>query len=149
MGRMLRPAHPVSFRGQGGGTWLREHRVKWPDHFPDDCPPPESIDANGHTVYRLVGSNPPTKTDFRSYYDKGRAEGCQARGLSVFLDRASAQRLMEIVPAMRERQIARADLGPGMGRIARTPSGRFERHHTLWVVEGPPIPLTELFRVVG
>jgi len=62
--------------------------MDWPNHFPEDCPPNATKDADGEEVYRLVDQNPPSDLDFISHrlrYPKREfSDECKACGLSIF-----------------------------------------------------------------
>ena len=103
--------------------------------LPDDCPPDAADEiTEPRIVYRLVWHDPPTDGDFRSQ----RAENphqifpgvteCQARGLSVFLNRADAERRTRI-GRLQGAMIGAVTLTRGAGRIAKT--GR-RSHYTWW-----------------
>ena len=94
--------------------------------LPDDCPPEEAAEIDApRVVYRLVRNNPPTDDDFRSQRAE-RAERnfrniteCQARGLSVRTELASAVDLMGL-RTMRGRMLCQVQLDHGSGRIMQT-----------------------------
>lgn len=103
--------------------------------LPEDCPPDAAAQVEQDlAVFRLVRTNPPTDSDFRSQ----RAEKptqvfagvteCQARGLSVHTQRSDSVRARKL-PSLRGRLICRILLRSGAGRIQQTarPS-----HHTWW-----------------
>ena len=104
--------------------------------LPDECPPDEAeeIDAP-RVVYRLVRSNPPTDDDFRSQLAERpdrifrNITECQARGLSVRTDLASAVKLMGL-RTMRGRMLYQVRLDNGAGRIMQT--GEDPDHTTWW-----------------
>lgn len=124
----------------------------WPPHFPEACPPDDSIEANGD-VYRLVSGEPPKKEDFVSHWIKypekrkqyealGRA--CEACGLSVFRSSEDAQRISRRVQHL-PKKISVATLDPSMGRMKNTFSAE---HYTWWI----PVSVREpalLFRNVA
>ena len=90
------------------------------ESLPDDCPPEEAAEIDApRVVYRLVRNNPPTDDDFRSQRAE-RAERniseCQARGLSVRTELASAVDLMGL-RTMRGRMLCQVQLDHGSGRI--------------------------------
>ena len=103
--------------------------------LPDDCPPAASEEiTETRTVYRLVWHDPPTDCDFRSQ----RAENpdlvlhnvteCQALGLSVFFNRADAER-RSLNGKLRGAMVGEVTLTRGAGRIAKTGT---RSHHTWW-----------------
>lgn len=109
--------------------------MKYREPMPEGCPPDvaEEIVEVQH-VFRLVLSSPPTEADFQSQ----RAEKpdrnfvdvneCQASGLSVFVRRYDAERLLKM-PKMRGRKVCRVLLNTGAGYIQKTGKSS---HHTWW-----------------
>lgn len=64
----------------------------FPDFFPTDCPPTDATEAGG-VYYRLVGDDPPSQDDFRTYAELGlrpKDDFCLRCGLSMFPTVASA-----------------------------------------------------------
>lgn len=120
--------------------------MNWPSHFPKTCPPDDSLEASGD-VYRLVGGEPPKKEDFISHWVKSphnrkvyaaKGKACEFCGLSVFRTMEDARRLSRRVRHL-PKKIAKATLGPSMGRIKNTGN---EDHCTWWVptsVKNPAI----------
>ena len=103
--------------------------------LPDDCPPDAAEEiTEPRIVYRLVWHNPPADRDFRSQ----RAENpdlvlhyvteCQARGLSVYLTRADAERRARN-GRLQGAMVGEVTLNQGAGRIAKTGT---RSHHTWW-----------------
>ena len=109
--------------------------MNYREPLPQGCPPAaaEEVSATWR-VFRLVRTNPPADSDFRSQ----RAEKpsrrfrsvteCQARGLSVFTARKDAARALKL-PSQRGRLLCRVQLEADAGHIQQTnrPS-----HHTWW-----------------
>ncbi len=113
--------------------------MEWPDHFPENCPPPEATEARG-IAYRLVKNNPPEDGDFISHKLLHPEEGykgktCQACGISVYRDKNDLLKMQNRIPAMRGGHIAEGNLNPDIGKILATPS-HGNSHHTLWVFSG-------------
>lgn len=112
--------------------------MKWPNDFPEGCPPGDAQLADG-TVYRVVMNNPPTYEDFFSYkvinphMDYG-ARDCQARGLSVYRVAADANQTRRRVPALRSGMVAEGNLDAEMGVIKDAPMNG-NSHITWWVPE--------------
>ncbi len=109
----------------------------WPPHFPESCPPDDSIEAEGD-VYRLVEGEPPKKEDFVSYWVKSpekrkkyKALGfaCEFCGLSVLRSLEDAKRLSRRIQHL-PKKVAVATLDPSMGRMKNTFS---TKHYTWWV----------------
>lgn len=118
--------------------------MKFPDHFPAECPPPDARLAEGK-VYRLVCRTPPTSADFRSWWHMypGRKwttdKECEACGLSVLSDKNDAlAKLLRRSPYGRKQWVAVAELAltPSCGRLMATPSNNSRCHCTWWVHEG-------------
>ena len=111
--------------------------------LPDDCPPEAAEEiTKPRIVYRLVRHNPPTDDDFRSqraekpYLELRNITECQARGLSVFANRADAERGARI-ERFHGALVCEVTLNRGAGRIAKT--GR-RSHHTWWPLADFDIP---------
>lgn len=96
----------------------------WPPHFPEACPPDDSIEANSD-VYRLVSGEPPKKEDFVSHWIKYPEKRKhyevlgEACGLSVFRSSEDAQRISRRVQHL-PRKISVATLDSSMGRMKNT-----------------------------
>jgi hypothetical protein len=110
--------------------------MKFPTHFPNQCPPATASDATGDP-FRLVDNNPPTASDFISYhllgkkYDK--AKHCEACGLSVFVREEDVRQFLKAIPFFRKKHVAKGTVAADWGKVAQT--GRFS-HHTWWIPEG-------------
>ena len=131
---------PREAEGEDGGV----HVVLWPESFPAECPPVDSVPARGE-FYRLVATALPSADDFRNHHEllavggvRGRywSDDCDAAGLSVFSSREETEYLRESTGAMRRKKIARGKLD-GLGRMKHTPHPPKKRtHHTWWVPVG-------------
>lgn len=119
--------------------------MNYPDHFPDDCPPPSSKFAFGK-FYRYIDKKheKPLQKDFLSYRqsspDKKPPDGvseCQYCGLSIYSSLTDAKNLSKKIPAFRKRKkLAVGTLSQEFGKIKPTPSNNTgESHHTLWLYE--------------
>jgi len=129
--------------------------MDWPSHFPPECPPPESADANGD-VYRIVNGKKPAEGDFVSYWflkpqmraralEAGNTDkACQLCGLSVYLTLADIERLQRRVRHLGKGQIAVGHLN-GEGKLLDTGDGG---HHTWWISRQLEKPW-ESFKVVA
>lgn len=109
----------------------------WPSHYPVQCPPKEAFSFDG-SLFRFINRNSPVQKDFKSYYDskpgqdwKGKA--CQARGLSVYKTVEDCKEMMDLIPALRKKKLAVAQIDHNCGLLANTPSTHSERHCTWWV----------------
>lgn len=112
--------------------------MSYRETLPEGCPPDASVEiAVEMCVFRLVKASSATLDDFRSQRAekpgavfKGVTE-CQARGLSVFRERADAVQKALLLPRFRGFHVCLVRLSAGAGRIQQTfqPS-----HHTWWPV---------------
>lgn len=121
--------------------------MEWPEHFPQGCPPPDAMDAEG-PFFRIVTSDPPTEGDFKTHWELGR-EGppCLRHGLSGFRTFDEVALFREVIPGFRKRRVARAELKPELGKLKNTPTKNSKGHHTWWVPEGI-IRLEQYFVVI-
>ena len=127
----------------------------WPAYFPADCPPGEASTANGN-FYRVVKTDPPQPTDFRSVYEidprrarkivaEGHKTKCETMGLSVYANLSDAAGCVRKFRRLGEK-IVRLSLTPDSGLEIHSPSREFESHHTWWKPEGfDPIGQSRLF----
>ncbi|MFN0118971.1 MAG: hypothetical protein ACKV2V_00555 [Blastocatellia bacterium] len=108
--------------------------MRYSEPLPEDCPPAEAEEITAaRTVFRLSRSNPATLEDFRSQRAEQpetpfKVRECQARGLSVFADRADIEQVKKI-HKFRNWSICHVQLKDGAGCIEQT--GR-PSHHTWW-----------------
>lgn len=111
----------------------------WPEYYPAQCPPEDSHPAAG-VFYRLVDELPPADVDAKSHLElkleghkrfKTRkfSDDCMASGLSVFAEFESAVAKKELIPALRDKKVAKGDIS-GPGKVKRT--GEDPGHHTWW-----------------
>ena len=113
---------------------IRSTAGKYREPLPADCPPDEAQKITVQmVVYRLVRTNPPTMSDFRSQraekpYSKFQVSECRARGLSVFAKREDSQHAAKL-PSLRGRLICEVRLEPDAGPIQHTGP---RSHHTWW-----------------
>jgi hypothetical protein len=108
----------------------------WPDHYPQSCPPNNSIELNG-SVYRFINGANPTERDFYSYYERQPdkdwgVDACKARGLSVLRTFADCGEMRKAIPALRKKRVAKASISIATGLVASTPSNSCEGHCTWW-----------------
>ena len=109
--------------------------MKFPTQWPDDCPPPDAVDADGE-VFRLAKNDPPTPEDFVTHFESGRlpkAPACLRGGLSVFRELGDAIHLRSLFPKL-GKKVARGTLHPSHGKAKLTPS-RQPTHTTWWPYE--------------
>lgn len=124
--------------------------MKWPEFYPENCPPEDAEPASG-TFYRLVEYNPPQAKDFKSVFEENPEQFTHIPmvkrcGLSVHTDPRDSNQLKKRVRKFRNRQIAEGRLNSTLGMIQHTPSAE-ESHHTWWVPIGAEPWL--VFNVIG
>ena len=110
--------------------------MKWPEFFPESCPPQDSSDATGG-VYRLINGSTPGKRDFKSYREINPSKPyevpeCQVCSLSVYTDKAGIIQLKNRVPATRKKSVSYGELNASYGKIKHTPY-KGDSHHSWWV----------------
>lgn len=127
--------------------------MKWPDYYPDNCPPAEAEPASG-IVYHLVQYNPPQVEDFVTYYqeDPNFFQSnphliCKGCGVSVYTDLKDIRRLKKRYKKFKNRQIAEGNLNPTLGVMKHTPSNRRKSHYTWWVPVG--VEFVDIFKVIN
>jgi len=116
------------------------------------CPPEHAEPASG-SIFRLVSPRLMKPNDFLSFKERnpGKNYGnkeCQSRGISVFLTQEDCDKAKAIVPALRKKDIAVADLQDPIGHLAATPSHNTKNHHTWWI-PGNSSRVIGLFEVVS
>ncbi|MCK5172430.1 MAG: hypothetical protein KAR47_03515 [Planctomycetes bacterium] len=115
--------------------------MKFPKYFPTQCPPGDCSEVSG-TFYRVIKGDIPVREDFlphwllrphkqKDWIKNGKA--CEACGLSMNPTLEDLKRKGDFVPSLRDRNIAKGTLEPGMGKIKSTPSRIDATHHTWWV----------------
>ncbi len=109
----------------------------YPQHFPSDCPPPQSDIASGE-FYRLIQD----PKDFLSWREENpnkecspTLSECQACGVSIHSSLDDIKKLSLRIPRLRNRKIAKGFLKGEMGKIKHTPSKNEKSHHTWWIPE--------------
>ena len=110
--------------------------VKFPNDWPEDCPPIEAEDAEG-VVYRICKKDPPAESDFLSHFETGRmkhAPPCLRAGLSVLRTIGDARHLARLFPSLGA-FIAQGRLRPEHGKTAPT-KGKVPSHSTWWPYDG-------------
>lgn len=110
--------------------------MSYREPLPEGCPPIDATEiTDERVVFRLVASNPPTNSDFRSQraerpaavFPPGISE-CLARGLSVHTERNDSEKL-RLLPRFRRRAlVCRVRIKAGAGRIQQT----FQPSHQTW-----------------
>ena len=106
--------------------------MNWYEELPLNCPP-EAAYAPKATYFRL-GSIPPDDSDFWSHrrrfpHKKFHVDECIARALSIFDDQNAAERLKQLLPAMRLKPIFQIDFTEKDGLIQQTGN---DLHHFSW-----------------
>ena len=122
---------------------------KWPDHYPERCPPSTAEEVSGK-IYRFTNRTNPKHKDFLSYYELHPVKDCgkkvcNARGLSVFANEEDCRVAAATIPALRKKHLCVAELPKEAGVVADTPSNNIANHKTLWSLLGPQ-ELADLFR---
>jgi hypothetical protein len=108
----------------------------FPSEWPDNCPPSDSDDASG-TIYRIVKTNPPARTDILSLFEENRPIAdllCQSCGVSVFRELRDAVHQRKAYRRL-GKLIAVATLTAECGKTKLT-SGRQPTHTTWWCACG-------------
>lgn len=109
--------------------------TEFEEYLPEGCPPQDTAVCEG-VWFRLVHSNPPAESDFRTYFEQDKrpeANPCLRCGLSCFSSREAAEALMERFPKIGE-FVAHGELSSTEGVVQQT--GNDEAHHTWWPARG-------------
>jgi len=111
-----------------------EKRMKFPDYFPEGCPPEDAI-SKEIIVYRICKNNPIERKDFASYYElnKGKSD-IKHYGVSVFSNSNEAKMIC-LLPNHRQEFIATGKTAEECGKIKLTPSIKSSSHITWWLYE--------------
>ena len=100
--------------------------------LPDNCPPSDAAGPDQMLVYRLVATDPPTNLDFDSHakrWPEKYGKRCRAFALSVFSQRESLERLLEM-KVHSSKKVARLTLTESSGKIQQTSSDA--THYSWW-----------------
>ena len=132
----------------------RNTELKWPDYYPENCPPEDAKPASG-IVYRLVKQDPVQQEDFiplitenpKRFENKPNAQICKGCGISVCKGMQDILKLQRSSGKMRKRQIAEGELSSTLGVIKHTPSRNYKTHHTWWV--DPKAKPWHVFKVIA
>lgn len=109
---------------------------KFPDIWPDSCPPPDAQPAQG-SFFRVTKGNPPYTDDFKSYAELGKAPyspPCLRVGLSLLKNLDDAIHQIKLFPKT-GKFVFNADLEPQHGKCKQT-KGTLPSHTTWWPFEG-------------
>jgi hypothetical protein len=110
--------------------------VKFPSHYPADCPPADSKDASVE-LFRFVKNTPPLPSDFTPVkWKSADADPCNMCGLSVLVTIDDVKHARDTCPWFRKQKVAKARLSPEWGKYRQTMSVKVQNHHTWWVAEG-------------
>lgn len=118
-----------------------EHKIsKFPDYFPDGCPPKDATSEEIEVYRTCENSNQVTSDDFISYYNidpEKYKNVINAYGLSVMLKKEDCVKLMKM-PGMKKKfkSIAKGKTYSSMGVVKRTPNKNYKSHCTWWLCEG-------------
>ncbi len=120
------------------------------DHYPNNCPPSDAKPTANDVAFRFLSKDAASVTDkdFVSYYDMGKDQSCQARGLSIYTNEEGVAKAIKLIPGFRKRKIAKGVLEEHMGMLKNTPS-TVENHHTWWVALNAPKAPESLFDLVS
>lgn len=117
--------------------------IKWPEIFPEDCPPVDCCLPGKRVVFRLIKGMVILESDFLPHILENpdtkysQAYKCRACGLSFFTELESAKRTIQTSPVIRKsNKIARGTLTDECGVLKNTPSTNHSGHVTLWVAPG-------------
>jgi hypothetical protein len=106
---------------------------KWPDYFPDQCPPAEARNDNVQ-VFRLVDGAPLSAEDFLPTFIEqphrpfDADKFCAACGVSVFRNVQDVVQKRSRFKPLRGKKIARGRITEVDGRVLET----FEPTHMTW-----------------
>jgi hypothetical protein len=111
--------------------------MEFHEQLPDECPPSQAEDIiEQRDVFRLVASNPPTESDFKSHKAQkphiNYTDECRARALSVCSTQASAERTSKLPNMIKKGAVicCRVKLLSGSGKILQT--GTDLEHYSWW-----------------
>ncbi|MBP2032716.1 hypothetical protein J2Z42_001390 [Clostridium algifaecis] len=111
---------------------------KFPEFFPNLCPPKEAKEEN-ILVYRLTKNSPATEKDFLSHvllYPNKKYTDIKAYGLSVFEDYNEIKNALNLNPRLRKfKYISYGNTFEYTGVILRTSNERsnYKSHITWWL----------------
>ncbi len=116
--------------------------MKWPEYFPQDCPPDDAREASDR-VYRFIEQDRPTPEDFltvRELYPTRKfpetEKECRACAISVFASKEDL-RLTRRFGRFRNAKIAIGYLTPEAGILKHTPTPKTNNsHHSWWTPIG-------------
>jgi hypothetical protein len=98
--------------------------MKWPDYFPEGCPPPDAVPVNG-TFLRATNERRPHKRDFKTPYERRPEDHPDdpilASGLSVYTEVEDIMRMKRRVNGMDRKHVARGTLQAVHGVMMHTP----------------------------
>lgn len=113
---------------------------RFPDWFPENCPPPSAMNAEG-IVFRFAMKSPVDAGDFLSHHELGlapRSNPCRRCSLSVYRSLPSARKkLRELRARTPDRfgsHIAKGTLTAEHGKIKQ--EGSDPDHHEWWGYDG-------------
>lgn len=110
--------------------------MKFPDNWPDDCPPADAEAANGN-YFRVGKNNPPVADDFKSHAERGiapSANPCMRAGLSLLRSTDDATHQTNLFPKL-GKLIFCGSLSAEHGKTKLT-GGKLPTHTTWWPYEG-------------
>lgn len=117
---------------------------KYPDFFPEHCPPVDALDHEVK-VYRLIVGEEVDSTDFKSQHELGKLKRITSEspdffkkfGLSVNMEFSELESVWRGNPFLKKRfkNIASGITYKDYGVIKCTPSKLQKNHHTWWLFE--------------
>lgn len=114
-------------------TW--ERLVKFDDGIPCSCPPAEAEDPPC-VIFRALNKDQVEDDDLKSWVKLGvpsaKPTNCKHWGLSVWMCVEAVEHARDVVPSMKDRYIAKAELQVGDGKVMATPSRPQPLHCTFW-----------------
>lgn len=118
--------------------------------LPRGCPPDDAVPSSGD-FFRLVGKDVPVggtpgADDWVLPYRKakgpcmGKIDECLCHSHSLFADITDARLVIKLIPAFRNKLIAKVTLTPNMGRIKHTPREKTPSHYSWWPATPDLVP---------
>ena len=126
---------------------------KYPDFFPDNCPPMDS-NVTKQKLFRFCKSKNISSDDFVSYYEANPEKfkgNILSYGLSVMKSRDDCIKAYKKFPYMHKfKTIAVGETNESRGCWKNTPNKSNPTHVTWWVCEGVnPVSFFQLDYVIG
>jgi len=115
-------------------------KLKFPDYFPQGCPPSEAV-FKEMDVYRLCVNSTPCEEDFQSFYlsdPKKYAGNIRAYGISTFPSFKACESALRKCVNLRNKYkfCAHGITYIYTGKVMNTPSKANPKHITWWLYDG-------------